>query len=856
MISSAVTMTVRQTAEFSEQPEPVTVETGETARFTVKAVGASPIKYQWQVYNEDAKSWEDVDRATSSSYSLAKVTKEMSGRQYRCCIMNGGLSDWLASESAVLTVNTKTEVSTPETSKVVFENDEVEIKVEAKAQSPIMYTWQKMDGREWVDVSEGKIEADESFVSLVVKGGELSAATKYQCLVWSGNGENAKVLKSKTITVTPCDLTTVVPNEKTCVLCAFDGGDAAMTDANCKAKFAVTAKGYGAMKYQWYSSDDNGSTWDEIEKATSSLYQTPRLVASSGDFDRVYKCVVSNAAGEVESDTFKVERLYAMQAADIEKIGDITCTNVDTVTFTAATKYDEYGIKLGYLWKVDKNDGKGYVNAGSTSKTLKVSRPNVSLNGAKYMCLVSNAGNAKNEYASSNAATLTVRASATMSKGPVSVTTITGNKAEFSVSAAGYNVKYTWEIRDSKNNVLYKVVTDEPTFSYVFDSELKSARVYCTVQSYDDDGVTLLGTAVTKQATINAMQEISVKGLTIGETGAENVTLTENGSFRASYGFTLSLTAEAEGYSPRYQWYESIDGGAFAEIKTGKSKLYRPSIAEKDWTGVSKKSYYCKVYNQNAGGASEDYTPIVDVSIGDPAAPADWAGRGLFFKNESENFANLTLLCLDKSQIRIIPTDSEMANSYFKSSTYTYRRLDSKRASITLRYTLVTRDTETGKEVSQACSYTGSVIFDSSGNTAAVALIDSNSDDIYYGTLSYATLTGEAPASLPLGVDMLASFNESDTVSINMSSATQCVVDDGKSQITYRCSYVRKSNSIGVLTLNGTDAGGATVQLEMALCFTDAENAIGVATKTSTLNRVKTVTMSRILLSIPSGDGE
>ena len=57
-------------------------------------------------------------------------------------------------------------------------------------------------------------------------------------------------------------------------------------------------------------------------------------------------------------------------------------------------------------------------------------------------------------------------------------------------------------------------------------------------------------------------------------------------------------------------------------------------------------------------------------------------------------------------------------------------------------------------------------------------------------------------------------------------------------------------------TLNGTDAGGATVQLEMALCFTDAENAIGVATKTSTLNRVKTVTMSRILLSIPSGDGE
>lgn len=186
------------------------------------------------------------------------------------------------------------------------------------------------------------------------------------------------------------------------------------------------------------------------------------------DFSRVYKCEATNPAGTVKLDGIKVKLLKPMTNADVSKIADITCANTDSVKFVANTTYDNDGIKLTYRWYVDRNDGKGFVKVNGSKKELVVSRPNVSLSGAKYKCLVANAGNADGEFAESAAATLTVIESAVLKKGPQAVVSVSGTTSEFSVSATGSNLKYIWEIRDAEGNVVFTTETTEPTLSYEF----------------------------------------------------------------------------------------------------------------------------------------------------------------------------------------------------------------------------------------------------------------------------------------------------------------------------------------------------------------------------------------------------
>lgn len=112
----------------------------------------------------------------------------MDGRKYRCYILNGGLSDWLVSETATLSVNEKTVLSEVSKPAYVFENSSVEVSVKARADTSIVYKWQRYENKAWVDeTTEAKIAAEESVLKLKVAGSSLSAPTNFRCLVWSGN---------------------------------------------------------------------------------------------------------------------------------------------------------------------------------------------------------------------------------------------------------------------------------------------------------------------------------------------------------------------------------------------------------------------------------------------------------------------------------------------------------------------------------------------------------------------------------------------------------------------------------------------------------------------------------------------
>ncbi len=82
--------------------------------------------------------------------------------------------------------------------------------------------------------------------------------------------------------------------------------------------------------------------------------------------------------------------------------GNATVKVGETATFTIAASGDN----LTYQWQIDRNDGKGWVNIdGATATSYTTSTVNISCNGFKYKCVVSNsAGNVE-----SNSATLTVQ---------------------------------------------------------------------------------------------------------------------------------------------------------------------------------------------------------------------------------------------------------------------------------------------------------------------------------------------------------------------------------------------------------------------------------------------------------------
>ena len=93
------------TPSISQQPQSTTVTEGSTAEFSITASDAQT--YQWQrkaTYTES--EWENISDATTTSYTTADTTTDMSGYQYRCVVKSAsGVS--VISQTATLTVQAK-----------------------------------------------------------------------------------------------------------------------------------------------------------------------------------------------------------------------------------------------------------------------------------------------------------------------------------------------------------------------------------------------------------------------------------------------------------------------------------------------------------------------------------------------------------------------------------------------------------------------------------------------------------------------------------------------------------------------------------------------------------------------------
>lgn len=102
----------------------------------------------------------------------------------------------------------------------------------------------------------------------------------------------------------------------------------------------------------------------------------------------------------------------------------------ETATFTIAAS----GTDLTYQWQIDRNDGNGWVNiVGATATSYTTSTVNISCNGFKYQCVVSNAAGT----VTSNTAVLTVTENTTPDPEPVDYEILDGANSNWEQNSDG-----------------------------------------------------------------------------------------------------------------------------------------------------------------------------------------------------------------------------------------------------------------------------------------------------------------------------------------------------------------------------------------------------------------------------------
>ena len=110
--------------------------------------------------------------------------------------------------------------------------------------------------------------------------------------------------------------------------------------------------------------------------------------------------------------------------------GNATVKAGETATFTIAAS----GTYLTYLWQIDRNDGNGWVNIdGATAAIYTTSTVDISCNGFKYQCVVSNSAGTD----TSNTAVLTVTENTTPAPGSVDYEILDGANTSWEQNSDG-----------------------------------------------------------------------------------------------------------------------------------------------------------------------------------------------------------------------------------------------------------------------------------------------------------------------------------------------------------------------------------------------------------------------------------
>jgi len=305
------------------------------------------------------------------------------------------------------------------------------------------------------------------------------------------------------------------------------------------ASFSVTASGSG-LSYQWQSSTDGGTTWNNISGATAPVYDITSTTAAQNNIR--YRVVISTICASSISDA-AVLTVNGAPAISTQPADAAVCTG-NNITFSVGAT----GAGLTYQWQESTDGGATWNNiTGANANAYTINNVTTASNNYQYRVNIS--GSCPSPV-TSNAATLTVGTSVAISLQPASQVVCSGSNAVFSALGSGSGVNYQWQV-STDGGATWTDITGATTDTYTITAATEALNGYryravltnatCTTPTFSDAAL----------LTVNSLPAVT--------TQPSSVTLCS--------GSNHTFTAAGTGTGINYQWQVSTDGGAtFTDI--------------------------------------------------------------------------------------------------------------------------------------------------------------------------------------------------------------------------------------------------------------------------------------------------
>ena len=270
-----VSITIKEPSiKINTQPQSFSGPEGSTAKFTVAAEGEG-LTYQWQL--KKGSKWANLTSggATTSTMSI-KVDAAKNGKVYRCLITDANGEELATDEVSITVKEPDINIVNQPASYVGTIGSTATFNVVAEGEN-LTYQWQLKKGSKWANLSTGGATTS----TMTIKVDESKDGKVYRCLIKNAAGEELAT-NEVSITVKEPDITIT---EQPISECAIE---------NTKVSFHVEAEGEG-LTYQWQLK--KGTKWADLTSGGATT-DTLTIKVDSGKFGKVYRCVITNSAGE------------------------------------------------------------------------------------------------------------------------------------------------------------------------------------------------------------------------------------------------------------------------------------------------------------------------------------------------------------------------------------------------------------------------------------------------------------------------------------------------------------------------------------------------------------------------------
>jgi gliding motility-associated-like protein len=385
--STVAVLTVNTTPSITDQPDNLTVCSGDNASFSVTATGGN-LSYEWR------RNGVAVPGGNTANLNLAAVTPAMAGN-YTVYISN--TCGNITSATAVLTVNTVPAISDQPDNATACEGGNASFTVVASG-GGLTYEWRH----------DGNIVGTNA-ATLSLTGVTAAMAGNYTVTITNSCGNVTSVIATLIVNSIPA----ITTQPADIIECA--GGNVV---------FSVDASGLN-LAYQWRR---NGTALPG--QISNTLNINNITAANAGN----YTVTITNECGTVTSST-AVLTVNTAPVITLQPIAVTECAG-STVTFTA----DASGESMGVIWRRN-----GIPIPGENDTILVINNINNGHAGNYDAVFTNPCGTA-----TTNAVVLTVAQNPVIVAQPIGAVLCEGGDVSLTVNATGTGLTYQWR-KDGTN---------------------------------------------------------------------------------------------------------------------------------------------------------------------------------------------------------------------------------------------------------------------------------------------------------------------------------------------------------------------------------------------------------------------